>query len=351
MLSLCTDKRIRGLVELMARYGEMIEAFPPVDAGNSRFGNKAFRSWLDRVQLTCAADLESILDCSDDDCVEELSGYLCNSFGNWQRIDYGTGHELHFLCFLCVLCRSSPSTSTLPPDSPSPLLSELALGLFPAYLQLMRQLEMTYWLEPAGSHGVWGLDDYHFVPFLLGSAQLIGHAFLRPSSIHNDELVAEMAADYLYLDAIRFINEIKSFSGNSAVEKDGCAGSRLDSSVNGGLRWHSPMLDDISAVRTWSKVNEGMLRMYRAEVFSKLPIMQHLLFGRTIAFSKSDGNDNGGGGGGGGGGEKGNDDGSTKHPADHVHVAGSVVQGDCCGNPIPSIFAFRSARRPLFPVD
>lgn len=50
----------------------------------------------------------------------------------------------------------------------------VVLKIFHKYIEIARKLQQTYNMEPAGSHGVWSLDDYQFLPFIFGSSQLIG---------------------------------------------------------------------------------------------------------------------------------------------------------------------------------
>jgi serine/threonine-protein phosphatase 2A activator len=65
-----------------------------------RFGNKAFRTWLDRVVKEADSMLESVITVKE--AVPEVKTYLLDAFGSYERIDYGTGHELNFV--VTLLC-------------------------------------------------------------------------------------------------------------------------------------------------------------------------------------------------------------------------------------------------------
>ena len=65
---------------------------------------------------------------------------------------------------------------------------------------------------------------------------------------------------YFYLAAIGFIRSVKK----------------------GHFGEHSPMLNDISALRDWRAVAAGLARMYEGEVLGKLPVVQHLPFGTLL---------------------------------------------------------------------
>ncbi|GLC35448.1 hypothetical protein PLESTB_000206100 [Pleodorina starrii] len=247
---------LHRMCALLSELSALVDEVPP-EQQSLRYGNPAFRTWSARLAERAAPLLESVLGseaAAAAPAVAELVPYLLDSFGNATRIDYGTGHETQFCALLYCLAKLGVFGEA---DRQG-----LGLVVFKQYLELMHKIQTTYWLEPAGSHGVWGLDDYQFLPFIWGSAQLIAHPVIKPKSIHNPDILEAYADTYLYLNCVKFVKQVKK----------------------GPLGETSPMLNDISCVPTWAKVNSGMIKMYQVEVLSKFPIMQHFMFGSLLPF-------------------------------------------------------------------
>lgn len=300
-LESCTN-----LLAVLDQVDELIDLNPVInDAAISRFGKPEFRGFYDDIHDSSEKWLVKIAPEATEEQLRELSDYFTESWGNRARIDYGSGHELNFLAFLYCLSNAPVQVLTFKDHQ------ALVVRVFKRYIEIMRNLQKTYWLEPAGSHGVWGLDDYHFLPFLFGAAQLATHPHMKPTSVHNRDLVECYWQKYMYLECVHFVNSIKTVPGKSADEVS--------------LRWYLPMLDDILAAKNWQKISDGMIKMYKAEVLGKLPIIQHFLFGELILAPEGT---------------------TPKKMADHDHnddCCNSTVHrstwGDCCGISIPSAFA------------
>ena len=76
---------------------------------------------------------------------------------------------------------------------------------------------------------------------------MLGHKYIRPKAIHDSEIVEEYSQHYIYFACIAFINSVGLLILlNEAGSSDVLYGKIKTAS----LRWHSPMLDDISAVRS-----------------------------------------------------------------------------------------------------
>ena len=244
--------RLRGLLN---KLDNLIDEVPP-DEGPRRFGNVSFRKWYQKVEESTAELLSNHFPpfhiqstASAISIQEEVLPYFLGSFGSAQRLDYGSGHELSFLAFLGCIWKlggfqSSPSSSIDQTQSRG-----IVLGVFADYFRLIRRLIETYNLEPAGSHGVWGLDDHSFLPYIFGSAQY-GPAISdtdqtptegsrakapNPGDVAKTTAVRKYQDQNLYFGAIGFIHDVKR-----------------------GPFWeHSPMLYDISGVTAgWGKINK-----------------------------------------------------------------------------------------------
>lgn len=230
-----------------------IDEIPPLPTPQ-RFGNLAFRTWGKRLESEADALLAVLLPASCRPAAPFLKPYLLTSFGSFTRIDYGTGHETSFA--LLLLCLTLIRFFTPEPRTER----ELVLVVFLRYLRLCWRLQDVYKLEPAGSHGVWGLDDYSFLGYIFGSGQLRDQTEIPVSAILHPPL----PLTNLYFMSIMRIHEVK----------------------HGPFHEHSSQLHSIAVgVASWAKVNSGLFKMYEAEVLGKRVVVQHVPLGGLLEWN------------------------------------------------------------------
>lgn len=273
-----TNERVTAILEVLDKLDEWRQETPPLE-GPRRFGNMAFRQWQSKMQEGTKSLLmkkfQKYYDPNKDiKAFDELSSYFMGGFGSKPRLDFGTGHELSFLAFIGGLMM----LGVLRDD----VTGKDFLLIFLRYFNLVRKLITSYTLEPAGSHGVWGLDDHFHLIYIFGAAQFIDLKTVNhgetvqfatprplkalsaspppPSSVANPRIVEKYKNRNLYYNAIAFILSVKS----------------------GPFFEHSPILYDITGVANWEKIYKGMLKMYDAEVLAKFPVVQHFWFGSAL---------------------------------------------------------------------
>lgn len=174
--------------------------------------------------------------------IKTLKMYLIESFGNKVRLDYGTGHEIFFLSFIFI-CK------------------ELSIAhdyeikpLFKQYFDIVRKYIFKFNIEPAGSNGMFAIDDYQFLPFLFGSAELIETDVKFDDILNNLKDKTHMFAEQLYF-----------------CERHKCRAGELPFSR------HSPVIYSLRNSK-WSFINEKMLEEIRNKVFDRFVVMQHFKF-------------------------------------------------------------------------
>jgi len=221
------SENVQKILNVIANLNTIVDSVDLVEQ-NTRFGNQAYRTLFDEFKESIVGAL------GDMDEALEVVTYLENSFGDRTRMDYGTGHELNFICFLLCLRKIDFITEA---DYPA-----VVLQIFHRYITLCRRIQAKYRLEPAGSKGVWGLDDFQHLPFYFGAAQLRNNQHdICPRDFIDETILERHANEYMFLGCIQSIYNIKQAAGFGE---------------------HSPTLYSLTTVPHWKKMQQGMIKMY-----------------------------------------------------------------------------------------
>ncbi|KAG7444642.1 Phosphotyrosyl phosphatase activator [Guyanagaster necrorhizus] len=245
-----TSQAVLKLMSLLDILDSWVTEIPPLKTPQ-RFGNLAFRTWGKRLEEEADGLLLSLLPTDFAPVIPHVRPYFISSFGSFMRMDYGTGHETSFALFLCCLTLVRFLQPT--PEEER----DVVLDVFVRYLRLCWRLQDVYMLEPAGSHGVWGLDDSSFLGYIFGSGQLRDQTEIAVSAVLHPPL----PPTNLYFMSIMRIHQVK----------------------HGPFHEHSSQLYSIAiGVPNWGKVNAGLFKMYEAEVLGKCVVVQHLPLGGIL---------------------------------------------------------------------
>ena len=149
--------------------------------------------------------------------------HIRQSFGNLIRMDFGTGHELNYLCYLYKRFKNGQIK-----------INEV-VSVLKKYFRVARKYIKKFNVEAAGARGCWSLDDYMLLPYLFGSSE----------NFEREERV----------------EDLRSGLFREAWEQ----------------REPSRMLDSMIRLG-WKSMNVGLLRMYDEEVLGKRVVTQHFIY-------------------------------------------------------------------------
>lgn len=260
-------KKCSELIDELEKRCEQTDLNLAQSAGTLRFGHVAFREWFDDMKRTCKEFIDELVTLQDDNLKAELLTYLTESFGNRMRIDYGTGHELNFIIFtmgLSYLVDQVGGDSNLNQTKLKAFVTHHGWDIHSLfaqkYLRLVRKVQTKFRLEPAGSRGVYNMDDFQFLPFLFGAAQLSGIKYIPANDFYNPDQVDMFKSDFIFLEAVDFILNNK----------------------RGPFNEHSYTLWNFSNLGSWEKLFRRIRVKFTDDILEPFPIIQHFLFGKYI---------------------------------------------------------------------
>ncbi|XP_017871484.1 PREDICTED: serine/threonine-protein phosphatase 2A activator [Drosophila arizonae] len=214
----------------------------------------SYRTWSHQMLHKVFNMLETALPATKCEYVGELGQYLGSSFGNFTRADYGTGNELSFIFFLCSLFQAGILGAE---DEPA-----AALMLFSRYLKCVRRLQSLFDLKPSAHQGAYSLDDFQFVAYMWGVAQLCYEPPFSPRELLDEATIREWRNQYLIVGCVAFLASTKT----------------------GTFAMHSNLLWSVASLSSWTQIYTGLQNMYLKEVICQFHLLRELCFGKLMAF-------------------------------------------------------------------